>query len=180
MQLLLLLLLSCSPPFEFAHPLFEMAHELPQSPPAKVPEPEDDYIVMFTAPWCGLCQTTTTPAELTKLGYRVQKINVDENLDAKRRYNVTGLPSYAVIHGRKQVQLGRTIRGVTQTATIVKYAESFVYTSKSGSHLNQASLVRHLTKDHGFSEAELKHLTASQLDVLHDRDHDRKQPPPTK
>jgi hypothetical protein len=155
------------PPFVIVNPPFEIV--------APKEERTDDYVLVFTAKWCGYCQRSTTAADLRKLGYRVTVVDIDEHPEWKNKYNVTGLPSYAVIDGKTTEQLGSTLRGVHATDAIVKYAESFIYISKEGSHVNRASLLKHLMKDHNFSEGDLKNLTASQLDQLHERDHDARE-----
>lgn len=163
-----------NPPFEIVNPPFEIVAPVEVQKPAEEPR-EDDYVVVFTAKWCNLCQASKVPEELRRKGYRVLIVDVDEEPNEKLKYNVVSLPSYAVIQGRKKVQLGSTLRGVHSTDAIIKYAENFVYTRKNDSHRDRQTLIKHLVRDHGFSESELSNLTASQLDVLHERDHDRKQ-----
>jgi flavin-dependent dehydrogenase len=155
--------------FVIVNPPFEIVQ--PAEPVAEAPR-EDDYIIVFTARWCGICRRSTTAADLKKLGYRVLIVDVDDEPNEKVKFGVTSLPAYAVIDGKKRTQLGSTLTGLRSASMIDTYASSFIYISKEGSHVNRASLVKHLVKEHNFSEADLKNLTASQLDILHERDHD--------
>lgn len=152
--------------FVIVNPPFEMVA------PEKVQEPDDDFVYFFTAPWCGLCKTTKTPGELRALGYRCIEIDQSKNPEIVEEFNVTGFPSFAIVDGRTKKQLGSTLKGSHTTQSVVRLAESFIYISKTGSHVNRSSLINHLVRDHGFKQADLEKKTASQLDRLHVNAHE--------
>ena len=59
--------------------------EIPSAPP----NPQSAVLLDFYADWCGPCQTMgPTISGLTQAGYRVERVNIDENRTLAARYGV--------------------------------------------------------------------------------------------
>lgn len=73
-------------------------------------------VLEFTASWCPSCNSGETLAEVanvTQAGYRVQRINVDENMTLATQYHVSLLPCFVILHRGREVQRfsGVPVRG---------------------------------------------------------------------
>ena len=67
----------------------------------------------FYADWCGPCQSMAPTVEsLARAGYAVRRINIDQQPDLARQYDVSAIPCFVV------VQEGREIDRVTGMTTI--------------------------------------------------------------
>ena len=65
-------------------------------------------ILEFSAQWCGPCRTMAPAIEqLRQQGYPLRTIDVDQETDASRRYQVTHLPTVVVI--RDGTEVGRLV-----------------------------------------------------------------------
>ena len=57
-------------------------------------------LLVFTAPWCGVCQRVKPAVnQIEASGVIVERINVDEHPDLARKYNVTLLPTFILNPG---------------------------------------------------------------------------------
>ncbi len=66
----------------------------------------------FYADWCGPCRAMSpTVDELHRLGYPVQKINIDHNRALAQKYQVTGIPCFVMVADGKEID--RTVGGTT-------------------------------------------------------------------
>src|SRR3989338_10168169 len=62
-------------------------------------------LVDFWAEWCVPCQTQNPILEaLAGDGYRIAKLNVDENMEITSRYGVRGIPTLIIFKGGQPVE----------------------------------------------------------------------------
>lgn len=59
----------------------------------------------FTAKWCGACRTMApTIAKLISNNYAIEKIDVDDNKDRAKQYNIASLPTIVILDGDKEIK----------------------------------------------------------------------------
>lgn len=59
----------------------------------------------FTAKWCGPCQQMGPIVDrLHRQGYPVRKVDIDENRELARKYNITSIPAFVLIINGKVVE----------------------------------------------------------------------------
>lgn len=67
---------------------------------------EEPTLVDFWAPWCGPCQMMLPIVdEIAKeaKGFKVAKVNVDENSDLAQKFNVMSIPTFLVFKAGKVI-----------------------------------------------------------------------------
>jgi S1-C subfamily serine protease len=63
-----------------------------------------NVLLEFQASWCGACQAARPMVERVKTqGYPVRVIDVDQNAALAQRFQITGVPTFVVIVGGRQV-----------------------------------------------------------------------------
>ena len=80
-------------------------------------------IIKFGAPWCGPCRVQDKILEeLTREGYEIEKINVDENEELVEKYSISTVPTLLFFDDDKLVE--RKI-GLMRKDEIKKICERF-------------------------------------------------------
>lgn len=80
-------------------------------------------IIKFGAPWCGPCRVQDKILEeLTREGYEIEKINVDENEEMVEKYSISTVPTLLFFDDDKLVE--RKI-GLMRKDEIKKICERF-------------------------------------------------------
>lgn len=68
---------------------------------------KDEYKLLdFWAPWCNPCKLMDPVLNEVQKEYNIfiEKINVDENADIAKQYNVSSVPTYILIKDGKEVK----------------------------------------------------------------------------
>ena len=72
---------------------------------AEVLNSETPVLVDFWATWCGPCRMQgPIIEEMANEGYNVGKLDVDENPDIARRYNVMSIPTLILFQNGQEIQ----------------------------------------------------------------------------
>lgn len=76
----------------------------PETRPAKAePVTETLQIIDFYATWCGPCKLQAPKIRLIENdGYDVVRVNVDEDVDRAKEYNIHSVPTYVVLINGKE------------------------------------------------------------------------------
>ena len=90
---------------------------IPAAAPAQDRGGADVELLDFGAEWCGPCRSMeSVVAQLISAGYPVRKVNVDQNRDLARKFQVTSIPAFVLTkHGR---EIDR-IEGVASVAELI-------------------------------------------------------------
>ena len=60
---------------------------------------EDVYLVDFYATWCQPCKMLSKVLEDMESDVPVYKVNIEENMDLAKKFNVRGVPTLAMMKG---------------------------------------------------------------------------------
>jgi hypothetical protein len=155
---------------------------------------QPDYVVAFTASWCGPCRqwkSSSVPAELAAAGYEITYVDIDQ----ERNWGIARVPTFWIVDREtrkpKRKITGKITLADVQRATVTTVVpaqpppkllipptmpESEIYNGRPGnSHQNRQSLIQHLANDgihrgrHSISS--LNAMSDQQLDQLHSMDH---------
>ena len=62
------------------------------------------FLLEFSATWCGPCRSMQPTVErLTRDGYSVKQIDVDQRPDLAKQYRISGLPTFVMVAGGREV-----------------------------------------------------------------------------
>jgi hypothetical protein len=180
--------------FEVVQPSFQVVSV--SQPEEKKQEPSGgDYVIMYTATWCGYCQNWKNGPEHQKLkdaGITVYFLDIDEK--PSRKVNAQKLPTFYIVDGKTHIPRLKTKRVGGVSARNIKqmmgkepvpvpaqpqagFYNPSLYNGRNdgNSHASRESLIRHLFND-GIHRGRypMSQLTASsdnELNALHERDH---------
>ena len=78
---------------------------------------DDNLILDFFAPWCSPCKILNqTIEELMEDGYKVLKVNVDEDMDIAEHFNVSSVP--VIVGFKNNEEIGR-LNGLINKDSII-------------------------------------------------------------
>jgi len=60
-------------------------------------------VLKFSAQWCGPCKMMSKVIEGQDLGVEVQEVDVDENVNVAKEYNVRNIPTLVFLRDGKEV-----------------------------------------------------------------------------
>ena len=61
-------------------------------------------ILKFSASWCAPCKALTQQLAGEDLGAPVQEVDIDENTELTKQYNIRGVPTLVLIDGDVEVK----------------------------------------------------------------------------
>jgi thiol-disulfide isomerase/thioredoxin len=65
--------------------------------------PHDTVLLDFSAPWCGPCRAMEpTVDQLSSAGYPIRKVNIDQERDLARRFHISSIPCFVLLHDGKE------------------------------------------------------------------------------
>lgn len=100
--------------------LFFALIALPAGDLAEPASSRGPVVLDFTATWCGPCrQMRPAVEELTRKGYPVRPVDIDQSPELAEKYKVTGVPTFVVIDRASGRELGRT-SGLQPASNIAK------------------------------------------------------------
>ena len=70
----------------------------------EVLESKEKVLVDFWAPWCGPCRMVGPITEELSTSHKVCKVNVDDEEELAREYNVTSIPCLILFENGKEVK----------------------------------------------------------------------------
>jgi len=79
------------------------------------------YLLDFYATWCNPCKMLSKVIEGMESGVPVYKVNIEENIELAKKFNVRGVPSLALIKDDEPVA---TKSGFMNEAELTAFIES--------------------------------------------------------
>lgn len=175
---------------EVSPDVFRVTVEQPVESPAKpvetpivIKEEKPFYVVMFTASWCGPCQSWKNgggPGKIRAAKYNFTPIDIDAN--PKWKSQVDRYPTFWIVdHATRNPQY--KFIGPTPPETIILKAEQLakpqdrksLFGLTGTSHESRETLIEHLLQDGihkgRHSRSRLQSMTDDQLNELHQQDH---------
>lgn len=61
-------------------------------------------LIKFEASWCEPCKQLTRWIETQELPYELKVVDIDEQMDIAKQYNVRGIPTVVLVNDEGQVQ----------------------------------------------------------------------------
>ena len=70
-------------------------------------------VLKFYAPWCAPCKMLTKVLEDIKTEVQIENINIDENDEISKKYNIRSIPTMIMVDGDNEIK--RKIGMITKT-----------------------------------------------------------------
>lgn len=61
-------------------------------------------ILKFSASWCGPCKMLTKQLEGEELGAPLEEVDVDENTELAKKFNIRGVPTLVLVDGDTEIK----------------------------------------------------------------------------
>ena len=93
-----------------------------------LPAADKPVLIEFSASWCGPCQSMEPIVQrLASAGFSVRKVDVDQDPNSAAQYKITGLPSFVMLQG------GREVDRVVGAASFARLQQMFERAQPKGS-----------------------------------------------
>ena len=109
----------------------------------------DNYVVMFSAKWCGQCHTAEANEVVTlrNQGVRVRVIDITEETEWASK--ASKFPTWWICDGETQTRIGDPIVGRVQVSTIVEKVRSRTVTKqKPNGDVETKTSIKHVPMSH--------------------------------
>ena len=64
----------------------------------------DKRVLKFSAPWCQPCKMLTNTLKDVRTDVQILEIDIDENKDIVRDYNIRGVPTLVMLDGNTEIK----------------------------------------------------------------------------
>lgn len=90
-------------------------------------------VLKFYAPWCGQCKVLTKELEKNPINVPIESINVEDNEEMTKKYNVQGLPTLILTDKEGKVLV--TWHGIIKSEVINNKIKEYGSNSDTGDSL---------------------------------------------